>query len=345
MRLTGVTDFTDSLSAKRSKQTHLSLIHNISISLAGINKIVNQTPPEVQQSRISWQVSRLILPRLGILNAVRGWLTIWDSFGSPGDTISTSTIARQIRKKFPKIKINCITPNPELLQLVPEIDSLNAPAGLVVLRCWYLDLIAKKDGSTNILAPTLAQVGIRNFEYRAQVFLSREELKLGRARVARLEKPIITLNTESREKVKMWFGDRWAEVARILSTDYSLVQLGTDKEPELPGVFRLAGELSMRESAAVIANAKLHLGGVSFLMHVANGLGIPAVIIYGGRETPANSGYDQNTNLYVRTACSPCWLHDSRGEQCQFEMECMRRITVDEVVAAVRKHLTAPLPR
>jgi ADP-heptose:LPS heptosyltransferase len=31
--------------------------------------------------------------------------------------------------------------------------------------------------------------------------------------------------------------------------------------------------------------AILHIGCVSFLMHSANGVDVPSVIIYGGRET------------------------------------------------------------
>lgn len=305
-----------------------------------MDKIVNRKPPAVRQGRLSWRFSRFILPRLGWLNATRGWLTVWDSFGTPGDTLSTATICREIRRRHPRLRINCITPNPDLLKLDPAINRLNGPAGLAVLRFWYLDLIRQKDGRTNLLAPTLLQAGIRDFDYRARFYLSPEEKAAGKQRLAHLTKPIVTLNVQSREKVKMWFDSRWAAVVQALIPDCDIVQLGTDDEPIFPGVTRLAGQLNMRESAAVLAQARLHLGGVSFLMHVANGLDVPAVIVYGGRETPANSGYRENTNLYVATACSPCWLHDSHGDVCPFDMECMKRITVDDVVVASRRLLT-----
>jgi ADP-heptose:LPS heptosyltransferase len=79
-------------------------------------------------------------------------------------------------------------------------------------------------------------------------------------------------------------------------------------------------------------------------MHVANGLDVPAVIVYGGRETPSNSGYRENINLYAKTACSPCWLHDSHGDVCPYDMECMKRITAAEVVAASREILAGRRP-
>jgi ADP-heptose:LPS heptosyltransferase len=81
------------------------------------------------------------------------------------------------------------------------------------------------------------------------------------------------------------------------------------------------------------------MGVVSFLMHAANGVDVPAVIVYGGRETPANSGYRENINLYVKMECSPCWLHDSHGDRCTHDLECMRRITVEHVLAGCRELL------
>ncbi|MBC7927689.1 MAG: hypothetical protein H7039_18745, partial [Bryobacteraceae bacterium] len=273
------------------------------------------------------------------LAAVGGWLTVWDSFGTPGDTISTATVSRILKEHFRGLRINVITPNPDLLRLDPAIDLLNAPPTRLVLRFWYLDIIERKDGQTNLLAPSLAGVGISEYDYHARFYLSDEEKAAGKARVASLRRPIITVNAHSREKVKMWLNKRWREVTMDLSRDFDLVQLGTPEEPELPGVTRLAGQLSMRESAAVLATARLHLGGVSFLMHVANGLDVPSVIIYGGRETPLNSGYASNTNLYARVACSPCWLHDSRGDICPYEMQCMQSISAATVVGAVEQLL------
>lgn len=308
-----------------------------------MGKIVSATPPEVLQGKLGWHLTELLLPRLGLLNAVRGWLTIWDSFGTPGDTVCTATVAREIKRRFPRLRINCITPNPELLELDPSIDRLNSPPTTLVLRYWYLDIIGRKDGMTNLLAPTLRKAGIHDYRYEAGFHLSQDELDRGRERVAHLKRPILTFNASSREKVKRWDSQRWSELAATLAMDYDLVQLGNDDEPELPGATRLAGALSMRESAAVLAHAWLHVGGVSFLMHVANGLGVPAVIIYGGRETPANSGYDSNTNLYVKTDCSPCWIHASHGDSCSHGMECMDRVQVEDVLHAISDRMRAVL--
>jgi ADP-heptose:LPS heptosyltransferase len=100
-------------------------------------------------------------------------------------------------------------------------------------------------------------------------------------------------------------------------------------------VHDLRGKTSLRESAAVLANSVLLLGQVGFLMHLARAVDRPAVIIYGGREKPWQSGYSCNTNLATEPYCSPCW----RWNACHNPVErvCMRHVEVDDVVRAVRE--------
>jgi ADP-heptose:LPS heptosyltransferase len=85
----------------------------------------------------------------------------------------------------------------------------------------------------------------------------------------------------------------------------------------------------------VLAVARLHVGPDSFLMHAANGLGVPSVVIFGGSRTPENLGYRENTNLFVKLPCGPCWIHESQGGRCEHNMECMALITPEAVFAAV----------
>ena len=304
-----------------------------------MDKILNPSPPIVSQGRLSWHLSKLLLPRLCWLNLLGGWLTLWDSFGTPGDTLLTAAVARVIKHRFPSLKLNCITPNPELLKHDSAINSLNGPPSQVLLRFWYLEIIHGKDGVTNILGPTLAQAGIRDYEYRSRVFLTDCETEDARMVMSQASKPIITINVQSREKVKVWPESRWQELVNKLSSDYEVVQLGAQDEPEIEGTMRLAGKLSLRQSMACLSLARLHIGSVSFLMHAANGLGVASVIIYGGRETPKNSGYAQNENLYSAMPCSPCWLHDSHGDRCPHQMKCMDDISVDQVFGACLKIL------
>jgi ADP-heptose:LPS heptosyltransferase len=136
---------------------------------------------------------------------------------------------------------------------------------------------------------------------------------------------------------KEWFPERMQTVVDALRTDVEIVQLGGVADPPLEGVADLRGRTTIREAAAMMQSARVFIGLVGFLMHLARAVGTPSVILFGGREHPEQSGYPENRNLFTTLHCSPCWLWN----QCPYERECMRRITADEVIAAAREMMAA----
>jgi ADP-heptose:LPS heptosyltransferase len=88
----------------------------------------------------------------------------------------------------------------------------------------------------------------------------------------------------------------------------------------------------------VLANCRLFVGNVGFLMHLARAVECPSVIIFGGREAPWQSGYSCNANLYSPESCAPCWLWN----RCDYDRICMNRITAANAVQAVEQLLATP---
>ncbi len=70
-------------------------------------------------------------------------------------------------------------------------------------------------------------------------------------------------------------------------------------------------------------------------MHLARAVDCPAVIIYGGRETPALTGYPCNINLTRTPACSPCW----QRSLCNYGRICMEALPATEAIAALNSVL------
>lgn len=286
--------------------------------------------------KFRWHLNARLTRHPRWLDALGARLTVVDAFGAPGDTLLTATVCRQLHERFPRLRLNCVTPNPELLAHDPNLAGLNEPESFFSVWSWYPELAARRDGRMNVLAETFGRLGIgpRDFEYRACVYLTDEERAQGRALIAHATKPVLTVNARSKEDVKNWPLTAWTEAIGALREQFHVVQLGDAAEPIFEGVQRLAGSLSLRESMGVLSHACVHVGGVSFLMHAANGLGVPAVIIFGGRETPANSGYEQNINLAADVPCAACWLQTSRGETCPHQIVCMDKIPAADVVTA-----------
>jgi ADP-heptose:LPS heptosyltransferase len=138
---------------------------------------------------------------------------------------------------------------------------------------------------------------------------------------------------------KEWFFSRFQDVRDRVS-DYEWVQIGSRADPLLGNVRDYRGRLSIRESAALLANSACFVGQVGFQMHLARSVGCPSVIIFGGREKPWQSGYDYNINLSTDPACSPCW----RYNRCEFDRRCMSEISVDQVVSSIRVLVSSLLP-
>ncbi len=284
-------------------------------------------------SKVRWHLNRWLLRHLGLLRSAN-WITVHDIFGAPGDTLLTAIVCRNIKQRFPRLRINCITPNPDLLELDPAISKLNGPETYICLRHGYLDLIHHRKAHENVLEDSMRSVGITTDDYRAAVYLSDTERANGMALLETGARPVAAINTRSKEPVKNWPAERWRELAGLLLRDFDVVQLGDGAELEIDSVRSFAGRLSRRQSTAVLSHARLFIGPDSFLMHAANGLGIPSVILIGGSRTAANIGYRDNINLEVQIGCGPCYIHAARGEVCAHGIECMNRISVPEVYSA-----------
>lgn len=110
---------------------------------------------------------------------------------------------------------------------------------------------------------------------------------------------------------KQWGWERWQELVRLM--DLSWVQLGPPGTRILEGVRHLSTPtfLDARAPLSGASAAVLPEGG---LHHAAAALGIPAVVIFGGMTSPANTGYDLHVNLFEpedgpcgqRVACEHC---------------------------------------
>jgi len=224
----------------------------------------------------------------------------------------------------------------------PNISQINAAPGPFGLDFWYYDLQMRRDKQLNLLAPTFSALGLDHATYQARVYLTDEERTFAREKLAGLPRPIIAVNTLSAQPVKNWPQERWLQIIPALAKRGSLVHIGDAREPALPQVKNLTGSLSKRESMAILGESDLFVGPVTFLMHAANGLDVPSVIIFGGSHTPANSGYADNINLYTELPCSGCWLSGHPGSECPHDLACMTAITPDAVLVAVDNVLARP---
>lgn len=136
---------------------------------------------------------------------------------------------------------------------------------------------------------------------------------------------------------KQWPADRFQAVVDAFPHS-KFVQLGSRHDPPLRGVTDLRGRTSLRESGAILHTARAFVGLVGFLMHLARAVECPAVIVYGGRETPELTGYPCNLNLTRRPSCAPCW----QRSLCVHARICMDDLPASAAISALESLLARP---
>lgn len=300
----------------------------------------NDSYPKKLWSKYRWWKNSNLKELLPYLNKNAKWLTVIDRLGAPGDALITANVIRCIKKEFPQLLINCITPHPELIKLDPNIDSINRPETFYSYNSTYWELIARKEKSQNIIEHNMQRLGIEQYDYKAFYYLCEEEKEWAKHEIAKLDKTLLAICTKSKEPVKNWPEENWFELIQKLKAKFSIIQLGDNREPTLKEVHRYAGKLSMRESAALLSRASYFIGPDSLLMHIANGLNIPSTIIFGGSRTVGCFGYSENINLRNTPDCSPCWIHDGY-ESCDRNLQCMNSIIPKNVYSNFMENFEA----
>ena len=97
-----------------------------------------------------------------------------------------------------------------------------------------------------------------------------------------------------------------------------------------PNVTRVT-TATFRHACGVISQSRAYVGPEGGLHHAAGAMDVPAVVIFGGFISPAQTGYDMHTNLYVDSDLSPCGLR----VPCVHCRAALSAITVNQVVESL----------
>ncbi|MCX7817586.1 MAG: glycosyltransferase family 9 protein, partial [Syntrophales bacterium] len=149
--------------------------------------------------------------------------------------------------------------------------------------------------------------------------------------IIRSHKCFATINPFSRWRYKEWPYNRWAEIAIELKEKWNIqpILIGSredekrSKEIEnvsLNSVINLVGKTSLKELAALLNFAFLHIGIDSAATHIAAAVGTPTITIFGPTDWRdwAPQG-DQHRVIYEARDCVPCrrkGCNDSEQSLC-----------------------------
>ena len=175
-----------------------------------------------------------------------------------------------------------------------------------------------------------------------------------------LHRPLSSsLSLENARYVLVHPGSRWlfksprykfweTVIERLASCGYSVVVTGESEGAEgqlckdlgnLPSVTNLAGQTDLTGLTYTIKRAVGFIGVDTFSTHLAAGLGVPGVVLFGPTSELVWGPYGSNCKLKVITSnhsCRPCHVDGCGGGKLS---ECLEDLDPAQVVASFRRQI------
>ncbi len=171
-----------------------------------------------------------------------------------------------------------------------------------------------------------------------QVFFTDEERTFGlAARVQIVLEPRVKPRGACDGSNKSWGVARYQALAdELRKMGYQCAQLVPPGQPPLlnKGVAAIYTR-TFRLALAVLQHAQLFVGPEGGLHHGAAMANIPAVVLFGGFNTPRSTGYDTHTNIVVGD--KPC----GSIAPCRHCQDAMASISVEQVLHAALAYMRA----
>ena len=176
-------------------------------------------------------------------------------------------------------------------------------------------------------------------------------------------RPLLACCVGTKVQAKDWGADNWRSVLDTVGRGVAAVWVGNGRgwrerplSERVAGAWagrsvNLCGKLLPRQSAAVLARAKIFVGHDSGPMHLAATVGTPCVAVFAARNKPRTwfPWGSQHEVVYHRTDCWGCDL-----EVCiEQKKKCLTSILPAEVLGVVHRvlarlslaHTLVPSPR
>lgn len=157
----------------------------------------------------------------------------------------------------------------------------------------------------------------------------------------------VHLHPASRWSFKCWPSARMAELVDALAADGRQIVIsgapGGDEQAMVEAILaasksrplNLCGQLSLKELAALTAQAALFVGVDSAPMHIAAAVGTPVVALFGpsGEKDWGPWQVPARVVASERHPCRPCGLDGCGGNKVS---DCLEQLETDRVLAAAR---------
>jgi heptosyltransferase-2/heptosyltransferase-3 len=174
-------------------------------------------------------------------------------------------------------------------------------------------------------ASFLSPLGITWNGERPKIYLSQSEISWAETFFAqhgllRQDGPVLTIDPTHRRTSRRWPARHYSRLLRLLADEVTglvaILLYGPGEKEEVAEIARQSGMsdrcivpknmLSLREMAAVIAKADLHVGNCSAPRHIAVAVDTPSLAILGSTSTAWTFPAPEHTDIALEISCRPC---------------------------------------
>lgn len=181
-----------------------------------------------------------------------------------------------------------------------------------------------------------------------EVFLTREEKAFALRHIWATSEPVVIVEPRVKPKGacdganKQWPVDRYEAAVSALrwGKEFPGLRCVQLVPPTQRPRLRFAEAIetpTFRHALALMGLASLYIGPEGGLHHGAAAVGTPAVVIFGGFNTPRSTGYPWHDNIAVGEPCG-------RVARCEHCREAMASISVERVVEGAARMLGKRVP-
>lgn len=218
-------------------------------------------------------------------------------------------------------------------------------------RPYYTHWVDTLDGYAAMSkASVLRPLGIEWHGQPPRLFLAPEEREAARSLLAELGlkagQRLVTVDPTQND-MRRWpaehYGRLIREVLAVRPDTAFLLFYGPGEEAQVREVAAAAGDppglivpprvLGLREMAAIMDRASLHLGNCSAPRHFAAGLDLPSLIVLGATSPAWRFPSPIHRDVFKGLPCQPC-----NAESCQRGQPCLKELSVEETLPAFLEH-------
>jgi heptosyltransferase-3 len=207
---------------------------------------------------------------------------------------------------------------------------------------------------------SLKAAGIQPLHYKTEIFLTENEKADAREFLKQqgidAAKPVVAIHPGATWPSKMWLPERFAQLSERIFAELhaqTVLTAGPDDLEVVKKVQHAAPKnvpalsvLTLRQLAAVLSQCSVFVTNDCGPMHIAVAVGTSTIGIFGPGEENIWFPYTQefpdgsskHSALRKDVPCHPCHLNVCNRTGDDY-MECMKLLSVDEVLQAVKKQL------